>query len=307
MAVSREVCATAVVSRGHPEHPMQALVTTVAISLALALAAPAASQQQLPSPNRVVPVANNAGVQQALPAKKAPFVFEAGDADLLELIERCGAYLQFNILVNGSELHSTGGGRNRGRAPAKKVPVVEPRLVVSLQLPVVTDDDGCEELLSSMLWSHGLALVALDRNKSVYEVLSRQGPRMREIIASSARQTPEQVLARPMLRSYVTTVMQTKHINAMLANNALRPFFSAWGQQGNPDSLMIGTVGSKSSVLISGPQFMVASALKLLQEADVPESELTNSIEKRFEEVLVANESLRRRIEQLERRPNPRK
>jgi type II secretory pathway component GspD/PulD (secretin) len=296
MAVSREVCATAVVSRGHPEHPMQALVTTVAISLALALAAPAASQQQLPSPNRVVPVANNAGVQQALPAKKAPFVFEAGDADLLELIERCGAYLQFNILVNGSELHSTGGGRNRGRAPAKKVPVVEPRLVVS-----------CEELLSSMLWSHGLALVALDRNKSVYEVLSRQGPRMREIIASSARQTPEQVLARPMLRSYVTTVMQTKHINAMLANNALRPFFSAWGQQGNPDSLMIGTVGSKSSVLISGPQFMVASALKLLQDADVPESDLTNSIEKRFEEVLVANESLRRRIEQLERRPNPRK
>ncbi|MFT4840575.1 MAG: hypothetical protein ACI8UD_000395 [Planctomycetota bacterium] len=129
---------------------MQALVTTNAIALALVLAAPAASQQQLPSPIKVAPVAKNAGVQQALPAKKAPFVFEAGDVDLLELIERCGAYLQFNILVNGSELHSTGGGRNRGRAPA-----TEPRLVVSLQLPVVTDDDGCEELLSSMLWSHG--------------------------------------------------------------------------------------------------------------------------------------------------------
>lgn len=283
---------------------MQAFVTVAATALALGLSSPVVSQQQ--SPGKVAP-AGKIAMQPTAPAataKKAPFVFEAGETELLELVERCGSYLQYNILVDSSELATTGrgrgGGRVRGRAPAKNEPVEETGPIVNLQLPVVTDHDGCEELLSSMLWSHGLALVALDEQKAVYEVLSRNGPRQREIAMSGVRRTPEQVLARPMLRSYVSTVVLLKHINAQLANNALRPFFASSGPSNSSGALLIGNLGNKTSILVSGPQFMVASAVKLLLEADVPETELPTLIEKRFEELAQQNRALRHRIEVLE-------
>ena len=48
-------------------------------------------------------------IKNTAPAK-APFVFEAGEVELRTLIERCGAYLQRNILVNDLELSTARQG-----------------------------------------------------------------------------------------------------------------------------------------------------------------------------------------------------
>ena len=73
---------------------------------------------------------------------------------------------------------------------------------VELQLPVVTDRDGCEELLYGLLWTRGLVVVPLDEAKGVYEVLSVHGQRAREFGSRCVQRTPEQVLARPALRQH---------------------------------------------------------------------------------------------------------
>lgn len=260
----------------------------------------AISQHELPSPDRSAP----AVPQDAEPGKKAPFVFEVGTVPLEALIARCGAYLQCNILVDSQELAVAGGARPKARPAAAAEPKSEDEgPFVSLQLPVVTDRDGCEELLSSMLWANGLSLVALDADKSVYEVLAMEGRRAREIAACAVRRTAEQVLARPMLRSVVTTVYTLKHTNAQIANNALRPFFaSSSSSQNAAASLLIGNVGNKSSLILTGPQFMVASALQLLQEADVPDTELPELLEGRLRELSKTCTALLERLEALEQR-----
>ena len=260
----------------------------------------AISQHELPSPDRSAP----AVPQDAEPGKKAPFVFEVGTVPLQALIARCGAYLQRNILVDSQELAVAGGARPKARPAAAAEPKSEDEgPFVSLQLPVVTDRDGCEELLSSMLWSNGLSLVALDADKSVYEVLAMEGRRAREIAACAVRRTAEQVLARPMLRSVVTTVYTLKHTNAQIANNALRPFYaSSSSSQNAAASLLIGNVGNKSSLILTGPQFMVASALQLLQEADVPDTELPELLEGRLRELSKTCTALLERLEALEQR-----
>ena len=260
----------------------------------------AISQHELPSPDRSAP----AVPQDAEPGKKAPFVFEVGTVPLEALIARCGAYLQCNILVDSQELAVAGGARPKARPAAAAEPKSEDEgPFVSLQLPVVTDRDGCEELLSSMLWANGLSLVALDADKSVYEVLAMEGRRAREIAACAVRRTAEQVLARPMLRSVVTTVYTLKHTNAQIANNALRPFYaSSSSSQNAAASLLIGNVGNKSSLILTGPQFMVASALQLLQEADVPDTELPELLEGRLRELSKTCTALLERLEALEQR-----
>ena len=139
------------------------------------------------------------------PATKPPFVFEPGVVELRALIERCGIYLQRNILVDESELAPANNRKAKPAPPpaagAPAAPADGPTgPFIDLQLPVVTDTNGCEEMLTSLLWTRGLALVPLDEKKGVYEVLSMSGQRAREIPTRAAHRTPEQVLARPTLR-----------------------------------------------------------------------------------------------------------
>ncbi|HEX5050138.1 MAG TPA: hypothetical protein VFZ65_00070 [Planctomycetota bacterium] len=245
-------------------------------------------------------------------AAKAPFVFEAGEIDLRTLIERCGTFLQRNILVDDVELMAAtdgrgGAGRRQGARVVKAPAPAEAEAaaagpVVCLQLPVVTDRDGCEELLSSLLWMKGLALVPLDEQKAVYEVLAINGQRQREIPMRAAPRTPEQVLARPGLRQFVTVVYRPQHIDATVATNALRPFFANSGTQGVA-SLMIGNVGNSSSLIVSGPQDMVASALRVVQAADVAAPAQGNTdLEARVDALGKQNEQLLRRIAALEQK-----
>jgi hypothetical protein len=232
------------------------------------------------------------------PAAKAPFVFEPGVVELRTLLERCGTYLQRNILADEVEL-AIGPGKPRAKPAAAAAAEAPSGPFVELQLPVVTDAAGCEELLTGLLWTRGLVLVPLDEAKGVYEVLSMNGPRAREINLRAPQRTVQQVLARPTLRQYVTVVVELRHTNATIANNALRPFFAMAGN--NNAALNIGNVGNTTSLLLSGPQDLVASALQLVQAADVPQPpESRPDLVQRLDALARQNEQLAQRVAALE-------
>lgn len=205
---------------------------------------------------------------------RPPFVFEAGEVAVYDLVDRCAAYLQRNILLAERELQvAVQQVGPRGRPPVRPgakpgvVEAIDPNTVTfALQQPVVTDRDGCEEMLTGLLWTVGLALVPIDEKKGVYEVIAMSGARQREISARAVIRTAEQVLARPALRMFVTCVVPLEHTNATIATNALRPFFATSQQP----QLTIGNMGNSSAVLLTGPQDQVALAVQLLQAADLP-------------------------------------
>jgi hypothetical protein len=199
---------------------------------------------------------------------RAPFVFEAGRVELRQLVHRCSTYLRRNIVLDDAELllQGTHGGRApRGAAPAAD-PLEPP--VVELTQPVITDEAGCEELLTGLLWMRGLALVPIDEAKGVYEILAMNGSRAREISMRAALRTVDQVLARPALKQFVTVVHQLQHTSAASAANSLRSFFASGNPQ--PTLLAIGTAGHPMAVLLAGPQDQVANAVRLLQAVDQP-------------------------------------
>ena len=220
--------------------------------------------------------------------KQAPFVFEAGTTDLQELVARCARYLHRNILFDDRELAAVTpqparrGGRRQPAAAEAAEEVEGP--AVTLAQPVVTDAAGCEDLLSSLLWRHGLAIVPLDEDKAVYEVIAMAGQRGGEVILRALHRTPEQVLARPALRMYVTVVYEFEYINAQYANNSLRPFFMGASGQ-TRGHLMIGSVGNQNSMLLSGPQDVVAQALRVLRSADTRPRDLEQRLEERLQRI----------------------
>ena len=250
---------------------------THVLSLLLAALVPSLAAQNAPAP-------------ADKPAAKAPFVFEPGVVDVRTLIQRCGTYLQRNILVDDAELLP-----NKKREAPIDAPSIE------LQLPVVTDRDGCEDMLCSLLWTRGLVVVPLDEAKGVYEVLSVYGQRAREIWSRSVQRTPEQVLARPTLRQSVTVVYALKHVNATIATNALRPFFASGGNQNAIAGLVIGNVGNSTSILLTGMQDQVVNALQLLQAADVPQPpDAKPDLEQRVDVLTRQVEHLLQRVAALE-------
>ena len=223
-----------------------------------------------------LPVLTECAAQDHAAAPKTPFVVEPGEVKLLELVDRAAAYLQWNILSNANEV--TGGG-----GPP----------VVRLQQRIETDRDGCEDVLTSLLYRAGLAVVPMDEPKRLYELISMQGPRAREISSRAIRRSPAEILARPTLVMPVTTAVQLKHINAAIATNSLRPFFASSG--GPNSSVTIGNVGNNTSLLISGFQDQVANVLRILETSDVPGPEIAPQITELIE-------SLQKRIEALEKK-----
>lgn len=186
-------------------------------------------------------------------ATAATFVLEAGDVKIADLIDRAAAFLQWNILVNPQELANSGMGPG----------------IFRLQQRVETNAQGCHELLASLLCANGFALTNLDEGKHLYEVVSMNGPRSREITSRAPHRSAEEVLARPELRMAVITVVQLQHINATIATNALRPFFASTGTPGG-SSLTLGNVGNNTGMLLSGMQDQVANAIRMLRLVDTP-------------------------------------
>ncbi|MCK5940333.1 MAG: hypothetical protein KAI24_00075 [Planctomycetes bacterium] len=186
-------------------------------------------------------------------AEAEPFVLPAGEMTITGLVDACASHLDWNILYNEQEIASAAPGGNKSK----------------LQRQVVTDSDGCEELLYSLLYRHGFAVVPLDPARDVYEVILMAGPRGREVANRATHKPVEQILARPNLKVPVITVVRLEHINAQLANNALRPFFASNSGGYGANSLSIGNVGNAQSLLLQGFQDQVAQAIRMIGLCDI--------------------------------------
>ncbi len=210
----------------------------------------------------------------AAPAAKATsgtFTVDAGEIALPALIDRAAACLDCNILWDARELGAQ-------TAPLR------------LQQAVATDRDGCLEFLASSLHRAGFALTRADARSGTLEAIAFSSPRGREIMTRAETRTDEEVLARPSLCMPVTVTVPLRHVNAVAASNAMRPFFAATTGPGN--AVTFGSVGAANAVVISGMQPQVAQAIGMLRETDKPQPATADNVP-----VDVA-----RRIEELERR-----
>lgn len=209
-----------------------------------------------------------------------PFVVPAGEILLPNLIDQCAAYLDCNILTNPQEMAVGGPGPVNLR----------------FQKRIETDRDGCFELLASMLYRSGFALTPIDGR--MFEVISFSGARGREVTNRARHCSVDEILAKPNLKLAVTVAVPLHHINAVVATNALRPFFASAGAAMSTANLSVGSVGNTSSILLSGMQDQVAQAIRLVRECDVPPRKLEPDLEERLA-------ALERRLQALEERLAP--
>ncbi len=215
----------------------------------------------------------------------ATFVFTAGEVPITELVARCGAFLDWNILLTPQELQS----------------VAKPA-TVTLERPIQTDREGCADLLSSLLWTKGFAITPLDAEHGVHEVVFLHGPRAREFTARTVHRTVEEVRARPDSYYCVTVIAPLQHINSVIATNALRPFFASTAGGGG-NSMTLGNVGKENSLVLCGPQHTVVAALDLLRSVDVPSAApAAPGLSQRVEELTRTVERLATRVEALEKK-----
>jgi hypothetical protein len=184
--------------------------------------------------------------------RPASFVLEAGDHRTTDLVDKAAQFLGRNILFCEQETAQCGPGGGTLR----------------LQQRVEVDATGCEELLCSLLYVRGLALVPIDEARGMYEVLAMAGPRGRELMSRAPLRTVDEVLARPQLRMLVTTTLQLKNINATIATNALRPFFAQNNNNNQGGALILGTAGSNNGLVIAGFQDQVASLVRMVRNLD---------------------------------------
>ena len=208
------------------------------------------------------------------------FVLPAGHIALQELVDRAADYLDWNIYVE----------------KYAKLTLDSPDGIVRMQNPLALDALGCEELLSSLLYMREMALVTVDRDKKVYEVIHLQGQRARTAMQEATRRSPEEVLSRPNLKVPVMTEVHLERIQAERARNALRPFCVGSSHIGQVD---IATAGSDSTVILRGFQHQVAQVIQLLRAADASESEISGPVSARIDHLEQTIVNLRAAVNKL--------
>lgn len=187
------------------------------------------------------------------------FVLEAGTHAIPALVDRVAAFLGHNILYNASELGNAGDVRLTQRTEV--------------------DAGGCWELFHTLLHHKGLAIISTDQKRGFHEVISMNGPRQREISNNATLfQYNELETYSKLKASPVLTSMPLKNINVTIALNSLRPFFATSGSSGS-GSVILGSVGNNSELLLQGYGSQVAAAVRLLQLVDVRSDEPSETVQ----------------------------
>ena len=127
----------------------------------------------------------------------------------------------------------------------------------------------------TMLYIKGFAVVPRgEGDLEMLEIVMMQGQRGREVTNGARYVTPDELVKyRFQTGVPILTTVPLKHINAQLANNALRPFFAGTGGNSPGSSVQIGNVGNKSALLLQGFGPQVYSAVELLKLVDEPAEE----------------------------------
>jgi hypothetical protein len=219
------------------------LAATLAV---LTLAAPLALAQQPPQAAPVQP-------RPARPANEAPaaepFVLEAGQIELSTLVERVASHLDYNLLYNQAELSAPGN------------------LGIRLTRRTEVDRAGCWEMFNALLYHKGFAIVVLDEARGLYEIVFANGSRRSEISTGALFVPQQEVEAYAKLKAIpILTSVALQNVDATIAANSLRPFFSASGSASS--GITLGSTGTSSDILVQGFGPQVAAACRLLQLVD---------------------------------------
>jgi general secretion pathway protein D len=172
----------------------------------------------------------------------------------------------------------------------------------------------------TMLYIKGFAVVPRgDGDLEMLEIVMMTGQRGREVTNGARYVTPDEL---PSYRFQtgvpILTTVPLKHINAQLANNALRPFFAGTGGTTAGSSVQIGNVGNKSALLLQGFGPQVYSAVELLKLVDEPaeepnlvvqvvvlDNQAPEEIEPILTEVLESRSQIRQQVLQEKSAGNP--
>ena len=127
----------------------------------------------------------------------------------------------------------------------------------------------------TMLYIKGFAVVPRgEGDLELLEIIQMTGTRGREVTNGARYVSPD------LLKDYrfqtgvpILTVLPLQHINALMAQNALRPFFATTGGAQAGGAVQIGTVGNKSALLLQGFGPQVYSAVELLKLVDIKAEE----------------------------------
>ncbi len=198
------------------------------------------------------------------------FVLDAGEHELVAVIEASGKFLDRMVLLAPSEL------------PAQSPMVKLPR---RLEL----DAAGCEAVVSQIAFTHDLIATPLDRGRGLWEFVNMNGARRAYAMARAIAATPAEVRRMRDVRVFVTTQVTVQHTRAPVVVQTLRPFFAGAGGAGG--CLNIGTAGNEHVILLQGVADSVAQALDTIAEIDQPqplskiEDDRLTSLEKRVRAV----------------------
>jgi general secretion pathway protein D len=124
----------------------------------------------------------------------------------------------------------------------------------------------------TMLYIKGFALLPRGTgDQELLEIVFIGGARRAEV-SSSARYVPldEIEIYRNQTGVPILTTVPLKNINANIATNALRPFFAQAGAAAQGGSVLFGTAGNNTALLVSGFGPQVYDAVKLLRIVDNP-------------------------------------
>lgn len=209
------------------------------------------------------------------PAARA-FVLEPGTHALTDLIDRSSKFLGRNTLYTEAEF----SGR--------------PSSEVVLQQRLELDAEGCEDVVGQLLFSKGFAVVPMDAERAVYEVIALEGPRRAELSSRAVSATPAEVVRMRQRKVAVRCTVKLEGAAPAQVMMQLRPYIAG---RGPGTSVVVGNVGD--ALLIEGFADQVAGVLELLATFEQP---ARSALEAREELERAREKSLEVRIAKLEKR-----
>lgn len=199
-------------------------------------------------------------------AQQTGFVLKEGEIAIQDLVAKAESFLGVTIMIEPNAL---------AQNPAAPITIAK-----ALELDV----NGCWDVLSQLLQTRGFALVPLNREVGLWEVLSMNGQRRQEI-AMRAVYVPLADLPKYQNRAInIRTTVPLEYANGQIAPNALRPFFASSFGSGSVLQLTVGNTGQQSSVLLAGMGPDVHEAWKLIQQIDAPPAQ-PRQLHERLEQI----------------------
>lgn len=204
------------------------------------------------------------------PAAAAPFTLPPGDLTLAQLVDLTARYLHANFVVADPQLLAN---------PAP----------MTLTWPVVTDRAGCLRALAAILSTRGLALMPLDPEHGIHEIVSVNSERA-TVLQLTAEIVPcEKVLADPHGKQLITTVVPLRHARASQVTAALRPFFA--------NSTVLGVTADGANLVLGGSRDLVANAIRFVEANDRPTADPAT-----MQQLAAQIRSLRERVTRMQAR-----